>query len=339
MSTSFSSPESPTPNQSVWEASVFLERVLLSALCAVALISGGLFLNNATNRMTEVRPAEGGRFTEGIVGTPRFINPLLAQSQADQDLTILMYSGLMRAMPDGTIVPDLASGYDVSEDGTVYTVALRPDAVFHDNVKITADDVLFTINEAQDPALQSPQEEVWLGIKVSALDSQTIEFTLSRPYASFLENLTLGILPKHLWKNVSAEEFVAHVLNTEPIGSGPFMFDSVTRNRSGIPETYTLTAFNTSTRGRPHMNEIRLRIFGNQKDLISAYLDGDIDSLDSLDPRDAVALKEKGVVIQEYKLPRIFGIFFNQNKNTLQLNSETGRKCSPTMPSERHSHG
>ena len=327
----FSSAENASPVSSIWGASSFLERTLLVLLCMSALISGAFFLYDATLRMTEVRPAQGGHFTEGIVGTPRFINPLLAQSQADQDLTILMYSGLMRALPDGTIVPDLASSYEVSEDGTVYTVTLRDDAVFHDGKKVTVDDVLFTIMEAQDPALQSPQEEVWLGIRVQALDSRTITFSLSRPYASFLENLTLGILPKHLWGNIPPEEFAAHVLNTEPVGSGPFELDSVSRNGSGIPETYTLSAFDDSTRGRPHMNEIRLRVYGNQKDLISAYLNGDVDSLDSLNPSDAHALQENGADIQEYQLPRVFGIFFNQNKNDVLTKSAVREALSEAI--------
>src|SRR5665213_2906565 len=50
-------------------------------------------------------PAYGGSLTEGDVGSPRFVNPLLALSDTDQDLTALTYAGLMGEAPDGTLIP------------------------------------------------------------------------------------------------------------------------------------------------------------------------------------------------------------------------------------------
>src|SRR6185369_5363621 len=100
--------------------------------------------------------ARGGSLTEGILATPRFINPVLAISDADRDLSALVYSGLMHATPSGTYEPDLASSYDISEDGKTYTFYLRPDAMFHDNSPVTADDIVFTVQKTQDPALKSP---------------------------------------------------------------------------------------------------------------------------------------------------------------------------------------
>ena len=322
------------PN-SLWAASSFLERALIILLSLLSIVTGGIFLSIATNKMTVVVPAQGGSFTEGIVGTPRFINPLLAQSQADQDLTALVFSGLMRATPEGTLVPDLADSYAVSDDGTLYTFKLRTDATFHDGTKITADDVLFTIERAQDPVIQSPQEEVWIGIRAEVLDERTIVFTLSRPYASFLENLTLGVLPRHLWQNVTSEEFAAHMLNTEPVGSGPFMLTKVKRNSSGIPTVYTLHAFSNSMRGQPHINSINVRIFGNEKEAVNAFVGGDIDSLDGLDPKDAAGLRDMGEHVSEFELPRIFGLFFNQNKNDLLTRISVRRALTAAIDKEK----
>ena len=97
--------------------------------------------------MVEV-PAYGGSFTEGIIGIPRFINPLIAVSDADRDLTLLAYSGLMRATASGTLIPDLALNYEISDDGLVYTFTIKDTAVFHDGTPVTADDVIFTITKA-----------------------------------------------------------------------------------------------------------------------------------------------------------------------------------------------
>ena len=71
-------------------------------------------------------PAYGGTLTEGIIGTPRFINPVLASSDADRDLVALTHSGLL--IPDNRyrLINDMAEKYDVSEDGLVYTFTLKP---------------------------------------------------------------------------------------------------------------------------------------------------------------------------------------------------------------------
>lgn len=309
-----------------WHTLSFLEQVLVTALAAIALVSGIAFLSYITKAVTVVAPAPGGDIIEGIVGTPRFINPVLAQSDADRELSTLVFSGLMRALPDGSIAPDLADSYTISEDGTVYTVTLRNDAVFHDGQQVTSYDVAYTISRTQEPAIGSPLDAVWAGIRVETPDNRTVVFTLAQPYAAFLGNLTLGILPKHLWEDVTPEEFGAYVLNTEPVGTGPFALGKISRNKSGIPTTYLLRAFKESTRGRPHLNEIEVRIFGNQKELLAAFENGDVDSFDSLEPAEAEALQEEGVTIATYELPRIFGIFFNQNKNDA-LTSDSVREA------------
>ena len=81
-----------------------------SILLAVSVIVLLIGLNAAIS--TEV-PTRGGTFTEGETAPARFINPVLAISQSDQDLTQLLYSGLMRALPDGTYTSDLAQEFSI----------------------------------------------------------------------------------------------------------------------------------------------------------------------------------------------------------------------------------
>ncbi|MCH7975051.1 MAG: ABC transporter substrate-binding protein, partial [Bacteroidetes bacterium] len=116
-----------------------------------------------------------------------------------RDLTALVYSGLLKATPDGGLVPDLAKSYTISNDGLNYTFVLRDDITFHDGEPITIDDILFTIEKTQDPTLKSPKRANWDGVAVTKINGQKIQFILRQPYAPFLENTTLGILPRHLW--------------------------------------------------------------------------------------------------------------------------------------------
>ena len=188
----------------------------------VAIVSSVCLVYLLNNSLLVAVPAYGGTVSEGVIGSPRFINPILAVSDSDRDLTSLVYSGLLRATSDGDYVPDLAQSYTISPDGLTYTFKLRPNATFHNGMKVTADDVVFTINKANDPALQSPERANWDGVTVAAIDAETVQFTLKAPYAPFVENLTTGILPKQLWQNVSDDEFSFSDLNTNPVGSGPF---------------------------------------------------------------------------------------------------------------------
>lgn len=263
--------------------------------------------------MVEV-PAYGGSFTEGIVGIPRFINPLLAISDADRDLTSLAYSGLMRATTNGTLVPDLAASYEISDDGTIYTFTIKDNAVFHDGTPVTADDIIFTVTKAQDSTLKSPKRANWDGVAVEKIGDQSIRFKLKQPYAPFLENTTIGILPKHIWDNVSVEQFNFSQFNIEPVGSGPYRVKNITRDKSGIPISYDFSSFKNFALGRPYINDITIRFYQNEEELTSALAKGDIESLDAVSPQIANELSEKGDRIIRSPLPRVFGIFFNQNQ-------------------------
>ena len=171
---------------------------LLVSVSGVVLIGTVLAMLALINvRLSIEVPEEGGSITEGIVGTPRFINPVLSISDADNDLTALVYSGLMRKSSEG-LVPDLGESYTVSEDGKVYTFTLKDNAVFHDGKKVTANDIAYTISLVKDPVVKSTKRAAWEGVDVNVIDDKTVEFILAEPFSLLLNNTTLGILPKHI---------------------------------------------------------------------------------------------------------------------------------------------
>lgn len=278
--------------------------------------------------MIEV-PKTGGTLVEGVVGTPRFINPLLAISASDRDLTALIYSGLTRITPEGEVIPDLASSYEVSEDGTQYTFKIRDDAKFHDGEHVTADDIVFTIEKVKDPVIKSAKRANWEGVNIEKISDNEIVFTLAQPYTPFLLNTTLGILPKHIWENVSAEEFAFTQVNIEPIGSGPYEISKIQRDSSGIANVYNLKSFSDFTLGKPYIKNINFSFFKNEDSLIAAVKNGEVDSINSIQPLNAKYLEEKGFTVKEYPLPIVFGVFLNQSKSPI-LASKTVREALNT---------
>jgi peptide/nickel transport system substrate-binding protein len=253
--------------------------------------------------------------TEGEVAPARFINPVLAISTADQDLSELVYSGLLRAQPDGSLIPDLASSYTVSSDGLVYTFKLRPNATFHDGSAVTANDVAFTVALSQNADIRSPRRADWMGVTVTAPDAHTIVFTLPHAYAPFIENTTMGVLPQHLWKGIAPSECPFSLLNTHPIGSGPYQVASVATDETGAPTNYDMVPFSNFTLGAPYIKHLKINFYQNNADMRDAFASGDIDAIAGVTPSSLKDLKRKDASLSSVPLPRIYGVFFNANHN------------------------
>ncbi len=287
------------------------DRLLFICVSILLTISALTLLYRANQNLLSETPARGGVITEGIIGSPRFINPLLAITDADRDLTALIYSGLLKATNDGTLMPDLAESYAISADGLVYTFTLREDATFHDGTPVTATDVVFTIQKAQDPSLRSPRRVNWEGVVVQKIDERTVTFTLRQQYTPFLQNVTLGILPSHIWNSADIELFQFSQYNNRPIGSGPYQVVRIQNDESGIPNMYELRAFKNYTGGEPYITKMIVRFYPHENALLNAYSRREIERVNGIQPAQARLLAQAGGVVLHTPLPRVFGVFFN----------------------------
>ena len=293
-------------NMRLWEKLVFFALVisfLVSFLTIIWKISN-LY-------MTDV-PAYGGTLTEGIIGTPRFINPVLASSDTDRDLMALTYSGLLRPDNKGRLINDLAEKYDISEDGLVYTFILKPNLLWQDGEPVIADDIIFTIEKIKDPSMKSPKRAGWEGVSAKKINDKTIRFTLKKPYAPFLENTTVGILPSHVWKNMSSDQIASSEMNMKPVGSGPYKISGIKRNSAGIISSYEFNSNKNFVLGRPNIKKMIMKFYPSEKDILTAYQKGEVEAINAITPQELEKIKTSNSIKSLY-LPRIFGVFFNQN--------------------------
>ncbi len=282
-------------------------------------------LNQVSNRFGIQQPVHSGTVREGILGTPRFINPILAISDTDRDLTRIIYSGLVRSIPqnDGTqeIIPDLAESYSLSEDGKTYTFKLKKDNVFHDNTPITSEDVIFTITTIQDSRFQSLLLPQWSGVTTTIIDDVTFSFTLSHPFSGFLETIAeTGILPKHIWKNLTVDEFIASSWNISPIGSGPYRVKKIIRDTTGTIQSYTLQSFNKFALGKPYIKKFVFKFYSNEQNLLQGYQTKSFDLLANIHPYEITPQNTKQVFTTP--LPRMFGLFINENNSEIFKNKK-----------------
>lgn len=312
------------------------ERIFFYVFVLITIVSGLTLLSRLNNRFLMTVPDYGGSFTEGIVGVPRFINPVLALSDPDQDLVSLVFSGLLKATPDGTIIDDLSQEHSISDDGRTYTFTLKEDAKFHDGKPVTTDDVAFTIERIQDPTVKSPKRTIWEGVVVKKIDSRRITFTLKQAYAPFIENFTVGIIPRHIWKDIPSDQFSFSERNVEAIGSGPYAIKKVSRNSYGLPTFYNLRAFGNYTLGKPFIKDITLNFYQDETLLLDAFDKGDIESMSGISPENlaTVADNTESQTVTA-TLPRVFGVFFNQNQASVFLNKEVRQALSVAIDRER----
>lgn len=202
---------------------------VLSSLVIVVLL-GHLALATAD----EGGPEAGGTYIEALVGVPQRINPIRASlaNQPEADLSGLIFEGLTRAAPDGRPLAALAESWEQSADGQVYTFTLRTNVVWHDGHPFGPADVVFTYQAladpelTEDPALQS----FWHNVLVDQLDSRRVRFRLAAPFAPFLNQTTVGILPAHLLKDRGPE--VWKNFERQPIGTGPYRLVEITESQA-----------------------------------------------------------------------------------------------------------
>ena len=136
---------------------------------------------------TTAVPAPGGEYIESLIGSPRFVNPILAQTDVDRDLVRLIFSGLLKYDEHRQLTTDLAESYDVSSDQLTYTFYLKKNVFWQDSEKFDADDVVFTIASIQDPEFNSPLSRSFRGIIAQKVDENTVNFTLKEPFAPFFD--------------------------------------------------------------------------------------------------------------------------------------------------------
>ena len=298
----------------------------------IALLVCGVFLLGTlallSTQYSVQTPTVGGTFREGIVGTTRFVNPVLAVTRADKDLTTLLYDGLMKLGTDGVIVPSIAESVTISDDGLTYNVILKQGITFHDEIPLTARDVAFTFTRMQDPLLNSPLRASFDGVSIEEVGEYELNFILPEAYTPFIENLTFGILPEHIWKDAGTEEFPFSQYNSEPIGSGMYKIEKIVRNTSGIPETYVLKANSTYHIVSPMIETIELHFFPTEEKLLEAFKAGIIESVAGINPKriTELGLDETMYHLERIPLPRTFALFINQNKSPV-LRDTSARKA------------
>lgn len=235
-------------------------------------------------------PATGGTFVEGVVGIPLVINPLLASSDVDRDISSLVFSGLTKTNAQGQVAPDLAESWKMSEDGRSWTFKLRRNVTWHDGAPFSADDVVFTLSLIKHPDFEGDAglAQLWRGVEIEKVNDHEVTLTLEQPYAPFLHFTNIGILPEHLLGGVPAGELSGDRFSMEPVGTGPFRLDP-----EGLGSQSVSLIANRDYYGEgPYMNGIRFQSYPDFETAIAALKEGEVQAVGNLPPGQAFRLRD-----------------------------------------------
>jgi peptide/nickel transport system substrate-binding protein len=226
-----------------------------------------------------------GQLTEGVVGNIGKLNPLYASFNAvDHDITALIFEGLTNINEFGEVVPDLAERWRASRDGLDYIFALRRDVLWHDGVPFTSADVKYTIDVMRSGDFQgdSSLTTFWRTVEMTVIDDYTIRFRLVQPLASFPEHLRIGMLPQHVLEGYPITGLDQHPFNLDPIGTGPYQFETLLTNQGQIAAVVLRAApvYRERQPAEPlAIDRLIIRTYGTPEEALAAYLAGEVNSL------------------------------------------------------------
>jgi peptide/nickel transport system substrate-binding protein len=289
---------------------------LLIAIGGIILLFGYLLGQSPIDEVIPPEPITGGVYREALIGMVSRLNPILdSYNQVDRDINRLLYRGLIQFDARGIPQPDLAESWAVSADATLYTFTIKSDALWHDNEPVQSDDVIYTFSKFQDPDYPGPADlhQLWSEVNIVRLGEKSIQFQLPEPYAPFIDLLSIGLLPEHLLRGVSAEELIDHPFNLQPIGNGPYQFSQFLLEDE-IIIGIELESFPDYYFGQPFLNSIEFLFYADEGQALQAYLDEEVMGLSQVNQGIlSRVLETPDLNLYSSQLPRMGIVFLNLN--------------------------
>ena len=302
-----------------WQLLVLFLTGLVVGILLIIERRGGL------GEETMPQPVQGGVYTEALVGNIQRLNPLLdSANNVDRDINRLLFSGIVKFDSRGIPQPDLAESVGVSKDGVLYNIKLKPDMVWHDGQPLTTEDVLFTINLIQNGGefIAEDVKNLWAAVEVNLFDDLNMQIILPEPYAPFMDYLTFGLVPQHLFEGMSIEEIAESPLNLEPVGSGPYRFNELLLTDSFV-SGIRLVAFDGYAGEKPFLQEVIFRFYPDSNSAFQAYQQGLVQGIGEIPPSlIETALLDDSLNVFTGRLPQVSLVLLNLKETTVPFFQE-----------------
>ncbi len=211
------------------------------------------------------------------------LDPHKMVAAGTKEVLFNLFEGLVKPDSDGSLIPAVASAYEESEGGKVYTFTLREGVKFHDGSLVTAEDVKFSIDKCADTSNGGPLVEAFSNIEsVTIKDASTVVITLKEADTEFLAYMTTAIIPA---SNTAAD--------TNPIGTGPYKF--VSRSPQ---ENFIMEKFDEYWGEGANIEHVTFKICANADSIVMDLEGGSIDMFPRVTATQAAELSDNFEVLE-----------------------------------------
>ncbi len=211
---------------------------------------------------------------------PDTLNPILTKNRYVSEFLGLVFEGLVKVGKDQRPAPALSESWECSEDGKVWTFRLRKDVFWHDGSPFTPEDVKFTIEVIQNPALDSVYKANVRNIeKCETVGDGAVRVYLKKPDSLIPGLMSFPILKKEYFKGIDILDRSSSP-NMHPVGTGPYRFLSYSQGESVelvVNNNWWNRGVQDNTAAVPYIPSISVRIFRDAKTAKQALGMGEID--------------------------------------------------------------
>ncbi len=238
--------------------------------------------------------AMGGKFVYATAEQPDTLDIQKSGFGITWNVSTWIGGSLVTKDVNGNYIPYLAESWTISPDGLTWTLKLRQDVKFHNGDPLRAQDWVYTINRAKDPATKSPVTKGMVDpIKTAtAEDDYTLVLTLEKPFYPMLENLTSEYLEPYDQKAVEAE---GDNYGRNPVGVGPYKFKEWKADEYILLERnpdyqWGPKYFEGANPGPAYFDQMEYRVLPEYATQLAGFQSGDLDMIYP-QPKDADAIK------------------------------------------------
>ena len=289
----------------VW---LFLMSGLLLSVMFFRIIGESSYMkNNFSN---------GGTYSEGIVGEVKNLNPFFASSDPEKSFAKLAFASLYDVDTSGKINTELADSVFTNNNFRDFNLKIRQDAEWSDGKKITADDVIFTVNLLKNKLVNSSRYESWTKVKTSKINDYEIRFEMPTTSKLVLYTLDFPILPVHILGEVDPSKLRENSFSQNPITSGEFKFKSV--GSSNGKTTISLAKNEKYFAGTPKLDYFEIVAYTKKQQLIEALVKGEVAASPSSELNDLPGYERAKLAEKSSKINSGIYAFLNNSSAILK---------------------
>lgn len=302
-------------------------RLLILEWCLLVIIIISLSLTQAfwyDQSYSTQAFVDGGTFIEGTTGKVNSLNPLFATSNSEEALSKLLFARLTTVDYSGHINTGLAKSVTPDATGKVWTLKLKDNLKWSDGEPITITDVAYTLSVIKDTSVNTIYASDFSDITVQVTDDAVV-FTLPNTYVDFPSVLDIPILPAHILADVPTSMLLEHNFNTNPVGSGAFVFNAV-QNANNDSEKIIYLATNPNYyKGSSMLSSFAIHTYDTTDEIIDALIKGEITATAELSAADSDKLPSE--LIYEKRTSISDGVFAFLNTSSTILSDAATRRA------------